>query len=159
MMLIICASYRFASGKGSAMVIDVGEEMTSIVPIYDGFVLRKGRSSTPSVYISPADLPCQPTSHPKATRRRQSPLLGPPLQTQEIHPSHPNRPSLPRQNKGSSPTWRSRQRYSSVSHRPLFLRRIEKLTFWSATVRSASSTPRILIALLPLLTIVRKRCA
>ncbi|GAA5887041.1 hypothetical protein JCM16303_007114 [Sporobolomyces ruberrimus] len=31
----------FASGKGSALIIDVGEELTSVVPIYDGFVLRK----------------------------------------------------------------------------------------------------------------------
>lgn len=36
---------RFASGKGSALVIDVGEELTSVVPIYDGFVLRKGQST------------------------------------------------------------------------------------------------------------------
>lgn len=31
------------------MVIDIGDEMTSIVPIYDGFVLRKGES----YFISP----------------------------------------------------------------------------------------------------------
>ncbi|GAA6009028.1 hypothetical protein JCM11491_005716 [Sporobolomyces phaffii] len=31
----------FASGKGSALIIDVGEELMSVVPIYDGFVLRK----------------------------------------------------------------------------------------------------------------------
>jgi actin-related protein 4 len=33
---------RFASSKGSGFVIDVGHELTSVVPIYDGFVLRKG---------------------------------------------------------------------------------------------------------------------
>ncbi|ORY81735.1 actin family [Leucosporidium creatinivorum] len=37
----------FASGKGSALVIDVGEEMTSVVPIYDGFVLRKAIQKQP----------------------------------------------------------------------------------------------------------------
>lgn len=34
----------FASGKGSALVLDVGDELASVVPIYDGFVLRKGPS-------------------------------------------------------------------------------------------------------------------
>ncbi|KIO00756.1 hypothetical protein M404DRAFT_16358 [Pisolithus tinctorius Marx 270] len=32
----------FASGKGSALVIDVGHSMASITPVVDGFVLRKG---------------------------------------------------------------------------------------------------------------------
>lgn len=32
----------FAAGKGSALIIDVGDELTSITPVYDGFVLRKG---------------------------------------------------------------------------------------------------------------------
>ncbi|GAA5983588.1 hypothetical protein JCM5350_004876 [Sporobolomyces pararoseus] len=31
----------FASGKGSALIIDVGEDLMSVIPIYDGFVLRK----------------------------------------------------------------------------------------------------------------------
>lgn len=38
----------FASGKGSAMVIDVGDELTSVVPIYDGFVLRKAVQKQPA---------------------------------------------------------------------------------------------------------------
>lgn len=33
---------RFAAGKGSALVIDVGKTMASITPVVDGFVLRKG---------------------------------------------------------------------------------------------------------------------
>jgi hypothetical protein len=33
---------RFAAGKGSALVIDVGQTMASITPVVDGFVLRKG---------------------------------------------------------------------------------------------------------------------
>lgn len=37
----------FASGKGSALVVDVGDELTSVVPIYDGFVLRKGTLLSP----------------------------------------------------------------------------------------------------------------
>lgn len=32
----------FASGKGSALVIDVGQSMASVTPVVDGFVLRKG---------------------------------------------------------------------------------------------------------------------
>lgn len=43
----------FASSRGSALVLDVGEEMTSLVPIYDGFVLRKGSSLSPSSLVLP----------------------------------------------------------------------------------------------------------
>src|SRR6267154_2783038 len=32
----------FAAGKGSALVIDIGQTMASITPVVDGFVLRKG---------------------------------------------------------------------------------------------------------------------
>jgi len=35
-------SHRFAAGKGSALVIDIGQAMTSVTPVVDGFVLRKG---------------------------------------------------------------------------------------------------------------------
>ncbi|GJE84617.1 actin-related protein [Phanerochaete sordida] len=34
----------FAAGKGSALVIDVGQSTASVTPIVDGFVLRKGLS-------------------------------------------------------------------------------------------------------------------
>ncbi|KAJ3537367.1 hypothetical protein NMY22_g5619 [Coprinellus aureogranulatus] len=39
----------FAAGKGSALVIDIGQSMASVTPVVDGFVLRKGlaRSSIP----------------------------------------------------------------------------------------------------------------
>jgi actin-like protein 6B len=48
--LPICLSFssphallvRFAAGKGSALVIDVGQSMASVTPVIDGFVLRKG---------------------------------------------------------------------------------------------------------------------
>lgn len=36
---------RFAAGKGSALVIDVGHETASVIPVVDGFVLRKGALS------------------------------------------------------------------------------------------------------------------
>ncbi|KAF8351130.1 actin-related protein Arp4p [Amanita rubescens] len=37
----------FAAGKGSALVIDVGQSMASVTPVVDGFVLRKGLSYSP----------------------------------------------------------------------------------------------------------------
>lgn len=37
---------RFAAGKGSALVIDVGQTMASVTPVVDGFVLRKGVQSS-----------------------------------------------------------------------------------------------------------------
>lgn len=33
---------RFAAGKGTAFVVDVGQSMASVTPVVDGFVLRKG---------------------------------------------------------------------------------------------------------------------
>lgn len=33
----------FALGKGTSIVLDVGEDVTSCMPIYDGFVIRKGK--------------------------------------------------------------------------------------------------------------------
>ncbi|KAJ8086375.1 NuA4 histone acetyltransferase subunit [Marasmius tenuissimus] len=32
----------FAAGKGTALVIDVGQSVSSVIPVVDGFVLRKG---------------------------------------------------------------------------------------------------------------------
>ncbi|MBW0509451.1 hypothetical protein O181_049166 [Austropuccinia psidii MF-1] len=37
----------FASGKGSALVVDIGDELTTVTPICDGFVLRKGIQKSP----------------------------------------------------------------------------------------------------------------
>jgi actin-related protein len=36
---------RFAAGKGTAVVVDIGDDLTTVTPISDGFVLRKGRKS------------------------------------------------------------------------------------------------------------------
>lgn len=33
----------FASGRGTALVVDVGQDSSSVIPIYDGFVLKKGQ--------------------------------------------------------------------------------------------------------------------
>lgn len=35
----------FSAGKGTALVVDVGEETTSVIPVHDGFVLRKGAAA------------------------------------------------------------------------------------------------------------------
>jgi actin-related protein 4 len=60
----IWLSRRFASGKGSALILDVGEDVTSIVPIYDGFVMRKGKRFYPrllnSIKLSPKAIQKQP---------------------------------------------------------------------------------------------------
>ncbi|GEM09731.1 actin-related protein Arp4p [Rhodotorula toruloides] len=37
----------FAAGKGSALIVDVGEELTTVTPVYDGFVLRKAIQKQP----------------------------------------------------------------------------------------------------------------
>lgn len=39
------ATHRFAAGKGSALIVDIGDELTTVTPVYDGFVLRKGASA------------------------------------------------------------------------------------------------------------------
>ena len=36
----------FAAGKGSALVIDIGQSTASVTPVVDGFVLRKGAYSS-----------------------------------------------------------------------------------------------------------------
>ncbi|KAH6915145.1 brg1-associated factor b [Coprinopsis sp. MPI-PUGE-AT-0042] len=37
----------FAAGKGSALVIDIGQSSASVTPVVDGFVLRKGLAHAP----------------------------------------------------------------------------------------------------------------
>ncbi|GAA5856974.1 hypothetical protein JCM9279_000519 [Rhodotorula babjevae] len=38
----------FAAGKGSALIVDIGDELTTITPVYDGFVLRKAIQKQPT---------------------------------------------------------------------------------------------------------------
>ena len=35
--------HRFAGGKPNALVIDIGANITSVTPIHDGYVLKKGK--------------------------------------------------------------------------------------------------------------------
>jgi actin-related protein len=35
-------NHSFAAGRPHALVVDSGGDMTSVVPVYDGYVLRKG---------------------------------------------------------------------------------------------------------------------
>ncbi|PLW39802.1 hypothetical protein PCASD_10724 [Puccinia coronata f. sp. avenae] len=37
----------FAAGKGTAVVVDIGDDLTTVTPISDGFVLRKGIRKSP----------------------------------------------------------------------------------------------------------------
>ncbi|POW08026.1 hypothetical protein PSTT_07819 [Puccinia striiformis] len=41
----------FAAGKGTALVVDIGDELTTVTPICDGFVLRKGEYLDKHRYI------------------------------------------------------------------------------------------------------------
>lgn len=34
--------FSFAAGKGTALLIDIGKDTASVIPVVDGFVLRKG---------------------------------------------------------------------------------------------------------------------
>jgi actin-related protein len=43
----------FALGKGTSIVLDVGEDVTSCMPIYDGFVIRKGEGETLQCFFTP----------------------------------------------------------------------------------------------------------
>ncbi|KAK4054587.1 NuA4 histone acetyltransferase subunit [Microbotryomycetes sp. JL201] len=38
----------FATGKGSAVIVDIGDELTTVTPVYDGFVLRKAVQKQPA---------------------------------------------------------------------------------------------------------------
>jgi len=58
----------FAAGKGSALVIDVGQTMASITPVVDGFVLRKGLVSSALPQLVHANAKHILTSH-TPTRR------------------------------------------------------------------------------------------
>lgn len=43
-MVILCVPFiRFAAGKGTALVVDIGKDTASVTPVVDGFVLRKGK--------------------------------------------------------------------------------------------------------------------
>lgn len=47
---------RFAAGKGSAVIVDVGHELMTVTPVYDGFVLRKGAQGDMSYFVYAQEL-------------------------------------------------------------------------------------------------------
>ncbi|KZT26937.1 actin-like protein Arp4p [Neolentinus lepideus HHB14362 ss-1] len=56
----------FAAGKGTALVVDIGQSMASVTPVVDGFVLRKGLqySALPQlVHAHAKHLLTSPTQH------------------------------------------------------------------------------------------------
>ena len=52
--LVVCSEHtvqlltpnRFGAGKGTALVVDVGSHFVNVVPVVDGFVLRKGTATS-----------------------------------------------------------------------------------------------------------------
>lgn len=105
---------RFAAGKGSALVIDIGDELMSITPVYDGFVLRKGEQrararSPPPPPPQKTDLPPRNRlgSHSKTTPCRIGPLGSVARDPQE--PVDPRHAPLPRQDQGSGRTEPARE--------------------------------------------------
>ena len=86
----------FAASRGSALVLDIGDEMTSLVPIYDGFVLRKGPSSLAVITDVVADI-IRTLSYSKTADGRTSAFLDSPPAPQSAVSAHPDRPALPRQ--------------------------------------------------------------
>lgn len=41
---LVLPEYRFASGKPSALVIDIGASQASVTATHDGMILKKGQS-------------------------------------------------------------------------------------------------------------------
>lgn len=84
----------FASGKGSALVVDIGEDLTTVTPICDGFVLRKGiqksaiaGSVLSSLLLSTTEASLSTPVYPQyliASKSRQTP------QTTENNPTGPD---------------------------------------------------------------------
>ena len=35
---------RFAAGKGTALIVDIGSDLVSVVPVCDGYAIRSGQS-------------------------------------------------------------------------------------------------------------------
>jgi actin-like protein 6A len=98
----------FAAGKGSALVIDVGEAMASVTPVVDGFVLRKGLAYSPLPKLVQAHarhLLVSPTSH-----RRGIDLIPYQLIANKM-PVEPGAPPkfVPRQDRiaGTTDSWRT----------------------------------------------------
>jgi len=82
----------FAAGKGTAVVVDIGDELTTVTPICDGFVLRKGIRKSPIAGNVLSSLLLSTTES----------LLGTPVYPHCLIASkHPNRASQPT---GADPT-------------------------------------------------------
>lgn len=140
-------------------MIDVGDEMTSVVPIYDGFVLRKGKHSCThgrvlqraNASTHPAAIQKQPTggallsnlilSHWKSTNPPT--VVTPHYLVKSKEPVGPNLPA--------------KAALRCVSDAATCARNRELTRPSSFSGKSASPTQRILTVLLRLLTTVRRR--
>ncbi|PPQ72524.1 hypothetical protein CVT24_004830 [Panaeolus cyanescens] len=92
----------FASGKGTALVVDVGQTMASITPVVDGFVLRKGLVYSP--------LPKLVQAQARHILSRQPNILVPHQLIASKNPVEMNMPPdfIPRQDRlsGTTESWR-----------------------------------------------------
>jgi hypothetical protein len=55
---------RFAAGKPTALIVDVGYANTSTVPVVDGYALRAGTSTQRSKSYTDGQDPCASPSDP-----------------------------------------------------------------------------------------------
>jgi len=43
--------YRYATGKATALVVDIGHQQSSVTALWEGMVLKKSKSFIPPIYI------------------------------------------------------------------------------------------------------------
>ncbi|TFK56071.1 actin-related protein Arp4p [Heliocybe sulcata] len=80
----------FAAGKGSALVVDIGQSMASVTPVVDGFVLRKGLqySALPQlVHAHAKHLLTSPTQHRPAIQLLPHQLIASKMVNRPLIPS------------------------------------------------------------------------
>ena len=41
---LVRSGNRFAAGKGTALIVDIGSDLVSVVPVCDGYAIRSGKS-------------------------------------------------------------------------------------------------------------------
>jgi actin-related protein 4 len=95
-------SASFSVGKGTSLVVDVGEAVTTVSPVYDGFVLRKG--GTPTLPWSSRITDNKLYRHSKVSDRRVSLDFCTPIHPPQPSASGPNHAPLPRQKQVSCRT-------------------------------------------------------
>lgn len=85
----------FAAGKGTALVIDIGQNVASVTPVVDGFVLRKGNASLAPTHSSQLTeaTSVQGRAHaslPQYVRKRAKHILTNPSQNRQAIDLYPH---------------------------------------------------------------------